>query len=136
MGFLLVIVLLYTTRSDAGKGGESYDAIVVLAGGVRDETGAPHETVMRRLQAAAEVYQQQVLRTGVAPAVICNGGGTTHKPKWVDKAGYAVPEAALMGRELIAMGIKSRDVYIEGYSDDTLGLYYSAPNLWLSARVP
>jgi hypothetical protein len=96
------------------------DAILVLAGGVSND-GKPHETVMRRLREAASVYQSQIARSGAAPAVVCNGGGTTHKPKWVDPAGYAVPEAALMARELRAMGVKSSDIYVEGYSDDTIG---------------
>ena len=96
------------------------DAIIVLAGGV-DRSGEPHETVMRRLQQAESHYREQTARTGKSPAVICNGGGTTHKPKWVDAAGYAVPEAALMGRKLIGMGVSRSDVYVEGYSDDTIG---------------
>ena len=76
---------------------------------------------MRRIRKAAGLYLGQLARTGVAPAVICNGGGTTHKPKWVDAAGYSVPEAALMGRELIGLGVKSDDIFLEGYSDDTIG---------------
>ena len=81
----------------------------------------PHETVMRRLQRAAELYKRQLETTGKAPAIICNGGGTTHKPKWSDANGYAVPEAALMGRQLTNMGVRESDIYVEGYSDDTIG---------------
>ena len=120
LGFLLVLagVAFVVTRN--GTSDDDVDAIIVLAGGV-DDDGNPHETVVRRLREAARVYREQGARTGVRPAVVCNGGGTTHKPKWVDAAGYAVPEAALMGRRLIEMGVASSDVYVEGYSDDTIG---------------
>ena len=121
---LLVLGLIgYVARPSESRSdlfSPSVDAILVLAGGVSNE-GKPHETVMRRLREAARVYQSQIARSGAAPAVVCNGGGTTHKPKWVDPAGYAVPEAALMARELRAMGVKSSDIYVEGYSDDTIG---------------
>ena len=114
-------LVIYVARSDAAAGSKTgVDAIIVLAGGVSDQ-GQPHETVMRRLQEAANVYRQQVERGDTAPAIICNGGGTTHKPKWVDAAGYAVPEAALMGRKLTSLGVKAADIYVEGYSDDTIG---------------
>ena len=76
---------------------------------------------MRRLRRAAELYKQQLVDTGRPPAVVCNGGGTTHKPKWSDANGYAVPEAALMGRQLSNMGVAASDIYVEGYSDDTIG---------------
>ena len=75
---------------------------------------------MRRLLKAAELYRLQAARRR-APAIVCNGGGTTHKPKYVDAAGYAVPEAALMGRELVKLGVPAERVALEGYSDDTIG---------------
>jgi len=123
MAALLALgVIAYISRSEANSTGtsSSFDVIIVLAGGVTKE-GRPLETVQRRLVEAARVYQEQVTRSGVSPTIICNGGGTTHKPKWADAAGYAVPEAALMARELTALGVKTNDVYVEGYSDDTIG---------------
>ena len=87
----------------------AYDVLVVLAGGV-DDQGTPHETVMRRLRRAAQMYRQ----AAQPPGIVCNGGGTTHKPKWTDAAGYAVPEAALMGRQLLTLGVPANDVYVEG----------------------
>ena len=53
-------------------------------------------------------------------AVVANGGGTTHKPRWVSPAGYAVPEAALMARELEREGVAAQDIYLESLSDDTM----------------
>ena len=103
------------------------DLIVVLAGGVGSD-GVPHETVLRRLRRAAELHTQ----TG-AP-VLCNGGGTTHKPKYVDAAGYAVPEAALMGRELVKLGVPAERIALEGYSDDTIGNAFFARVMHADAR--
>ena len=122
VGMLALIVmaaLCIRGRAAPARASES-DVIIVLAGGV-GSNGVPHETVLRRLRRAAQLYKEQEAATGTGPVVVCNGGGTTHKPKWVDKSGYAIPEAALMGRELISMGVKATDVYAEGYSDDTIG---------------
>ena len=72
----------------------------ICEGGVGDD-GQPHVTVLRRLERAAQMYQQQLKSGGRAPAIVCNGGGTTHKPKFRDAAGFAVPEAALMARPVV-----------------------------------
>ena len=111
----------------------SDDVIVVLAGGVNN-AGVPHETVMRRLRRAADLYKQQLAETGTAPAIVCNGGGTTHKPKWVDANGYSVPEAALMGQQLLGMGVRDTDIYAEGYSDDTIGNAFFLRVMLLDSR--
>ena len=103
---LLALVLVLATRpshptaalTTAGAAAAAVDAIVVLAGGV-DETGVPHESVLRRLRAAAR-HHHASSASGLALPILLNGGGTTHTPKWVDREGYAVPEAALMGRYL------------------------------------
>ena len=90
-------------RSVLVRAQEEHDAVIVLAGGV-DAGGRPHEAVMRRLRRAAKLYSASRER-GHTLAVVANGGGTTHKPKWVSPAGYAVPEAALMARELERDGV-------------------------------
>ena len=117
---LLVTLALALRSSSATPPSEDADLLVVLAGGV-DDHGTPHEAVQRRLRAAANAYQQQQRGASRAPSIVCNGGGTTHKPKWVDPSGYAVPEAALMAKQLVALGVGEGDVYVEGYSDDTIG---------------
>ena len=118
VGLFVLTAVLLIMRSSA-KQRPLTDLLVVLAGGV-DDAGLPHETVMRRLRKAANVHKQQSTHA-FAPSIVCNGGGTTHKPKWVDPAGYAVPEAALMGKQLMALGVPEKDIYVEGYSDDTIG---------------
>jgi len=107
--------------------GEAVDLVVVLAGGV-DASGRPHETVLRRLRAAARL-NQAAAAIGRALPILCNGGGTTHKPKWVDEQGYSVPEAALMARHLAQLGVPYDHIYLEGYSDDTLGNAFQARTL-------
>ena len=115
--FLVLLIALAAIARNLLFRRSEIDLIVVLAGGVGSD-GVPHETVLRRLRRAAELHTQ----TG-AP-VLCNGGGTTHKPKYVDAAGYAVPEAALMARVLQEEGVDPHDIYLEGYSDDTIGNAY------------
>eukprot|EP00964_Phaeocystis_antarctica_P099825 scaffold65605_cov33-Phaeocystis_antarctica.AAC.1 len=94
-------------RSVLVRAQEEHDAVIVLAGGV-DAGGRPHEAVMRRLRRAAKLWAASRER-GHTLAVVANGGGTTHKPKWVSPAGYAVPEAALMARELERDGVAPRE---------------------------
>ena len=112
----------FLLMNGSGANPQDVDVIIVLAGGVSG-VGVPHEPVMRRLLKAAELDRLQAARRR-APAIVCNGGGTTHKPKWVDKAGYAIPEAALMGQQLETLGVEARHIYVEGYSDDTIGNAY------------
>lgn len=86
----------------------------MLAGGV-GEDGSVHSTVERRLQAAAALYKLRRM------PIIANGGGTAHKPKFVDAAGFPVPEAQIMASRLVELGVAVEDVYPEGFSDDTIG---------------
>ena len=106
-----------------------YDCLLVLAGGV-DDTGVPHPAVQRRLDAAAELYRRALAARGCSPpAIICNGGGTSHKPRWTDAAGFAVAEAQLMADGLVARGVPRSSLYLEALSDDTLGNAFAARTL-------
>ena len=127
LGLGAVLCLLGSARSAADE------TLVVLAGGV-GEDGLPHETVLRRLQRAAQLYKAHKAATGRGLSIVCNGGGTTHKPKWVDGSGYSVPEAALMGRQLVQMGVSAEDIYAEGYSDDTIGNAFFARVMHIDVR--
>ena len=116
----LTLVALSWARSWTGRPSTPPDAILVLAGGV-GASGKPHETVLRRLKSAAQLYHEGAA-AGHTPVIVCNGGGTTHKPKWVNAAGYAVPEAVLMARELHQQhSVPTEHIFTEGYSDDTVG---------------
>jgi DUF218 domain len=97
---------------DAVKGAR---CLLVLAGGL-DEEGNVHTTVARRLDAAAELH-----RRDPTLYIVCNGGGTSHKPKWRDPAGFEVPEAQQMAAYLRARGVPMTHVVLECLSDDTIG---------------
>ena len=127
---ILLIVRCYLALAESGS------AVLVVLGGGLDSGGMPHETVMRRIRRAANIYKEQ------SRTVICNGGGTTHKPRWKNEAGFAVPEAAIMARELVTLGVNQSDIYVEGYSDDTIGnaffartMHFDIRPAWGSLRV-
>jgi len=128
-----LLLFFMASRRAAGESDADADVILVLAGGVNGR-GRPHETVQRRLQAAARIHEEAQQR-GRAIAIVCNGGGTTHKPKYVDDAGYSVPEAALMARSLQDLGVPFQHVYLEGYSDDTLGNAFFARVIHVDPRA-
>lgn len=97
------------------------ECLLVLAGGV-DATGTVLATVARRLDAAAELY-----RRNPGLNILCNGGGTSHKPKWRDPvSGFEVPEAQLMAQYLRAAGVPTSAVLLESLSDDTIGNAFCA----------
>ena len=119
---LLLCALTWTHGTSSSKASlpDRADAIIVLAGGVSVQ-GRPHKTVRRRLKEAARLYHEAAA-AGHAPVIVCNGGGTTHKPKYVNEAGYSVPEAVLMAEELQRHHrVAAEHIYAEGYSDDTVG---------------
>ncbi|KAG8470237.1 hypothetical protein KFE25_008658 [Diacronema lutheri] len=92
------------------------DVVLVLAGGV-DRRGATHCTVAERLRAAANASKA----LGGCPVVL-NGGGTTWKPRYVDRNGFSIPEAALMAVQLEREGgLRHELLYPESFSDDTIG---------------
>lgn len=118
--------LAHTTRS---LGSGPPEAILVLAGGV-DRNGVPHCTVTERLRAAA----QASAANGGIPIVL-NGGGTTWKPRYVDPNGYAIPEAALMARELADKArVPYARLYPESFSDDTIGNAFFARTMHTELR--
>jgi uncharacterized SAM-binding protein YcdF (DUF218 family) len=90
------------------------DVILVLSGGVT-ERGTPHCTVSARLAAAVNVSRSHSV------PVILNGGGTTFKPRYTDKNGFALPEAALLAAELERNGVERSRLFLEALSDDTIG---------------
>jgi uncharacterized SAM-binding protein YcdF (DUF218 family) len=105
------------------------DAILVLAGGV-DRRGKPHCTVSERLRAAAKASKAY----GGRPVVL-NGGGTTWKPRYVDRNGFSIPEAALMADEISkASGVSPGALYPESFSDDTIGNAFFARTMHTDLR--
>ena len=70
--------------------------------------------------------------------IICNGGGTAHKPRHTDAAGFALSEAQLMAKVLIhEHGCDQADVFQEGHSDGTIGnafMYRAMHTEWRAWR--
>lgn len=116
VGAVVLLGLARALSHTAERAFEHPDAILVLAGGV-DRRGAPHCTVAARLRAAANASG----RAGGRPIVL-NGGGTTWKPRYADENGFAIPEAALMAEHIARVdGVGSERLYLESFSDDTIG---------------
>ena len=90
-------------------------------------TGRPVEAVLRRLRAAAEL---RAARRERPLPLLCVGGGTSHKPRVRDARGFAVPEAHEMARFLVdERGVPRRQVFVESFSDDTIGNIFCARTL-------
>lgn len=135
---LLAIVVLVLTLSgrlsvatSAPAPADRPDAIIVLAGGV-DARGVPHCTVAERLSAAANASRAY----GGAPIpILLNGGGTTWKPRHVDRNGFSIPEAALMAKHIArTAGVKPSALYPESFSDDTIGNAFFARTMHTDLR--
>jgi uncharacterized SAM-binding protein YcdF (DUF218 family) len=127
---VLIVLVLTLTRGISSTAFERPELILVLAGGV-DKRGAPHCTVAARLRAAANASGAH---GGTVPIVL-NGGGTTWKPRHVDRNGFSIPEAALMAEQLgRESGIRSELLYPESFSDDTVGNAFFARTMHTDLR--
>lgn len=130
---LMLIISVCLSLATASPGpSDRPDAIIVLAGGV-DARGMPHCTVAERLTAAAN-FSSQVYGGEPIPIVL-NGGGTTWKPRHVDRHGFSIPEAALMAKHISrTAGIKPSVLYPESFSDDTIGNAFFARTMHTDLR--
>ena len=95
----------------------SYDAIIVLAGGITNE-GLVHPWVERRLYASYLFYKNR------ASKIICLGGGSYHIPAICNTDGFIIHESTACAEYLINLGIDSKDVYKEWSSYDTIANGY------------
>eukprot|EP00302_Diacronema_sp_CCMP2436_P008068 CAMPEP_0179894406 /NCGR_PEP_ID=MMETSP0982-20121206/35269_1 /TAXON_ID=483367 /ORGANISM="non described non described, Strain CCMP 2436" /LENGTH=248 /DNA_ID=CAMNT_0021790995 /DNA_START=90 /DNA_END=836 /DNA_ORIENTATION=- len=127
---LVVLVLTLTRGVSNAAAFERHEAILVLAGGV-DKRGAPHCTVAARLRAAANASGAH----GGSVPIVLNGGGTTWKPRHVDRNGFSIPEAALMAEQIgRESGILPAMLYPESFSDDTVGNAFFARTMHTDLR--
>jgi len=110
------------------------DLIIVLMGGIT-ETGECPQWVTQRLLKA---YEQHKL-TG-AP-ILCTGGGTYHKPNFVNHLGFHVYESTVASEYLMTLGIDPQNIFLEWASYDTIAnVYFSLmnhiiPNKWKNITV-
>ena len=91
--------------------------IVVLAGGL-DENGKIHNFVNKRLDKAIELYLNYT--NNINCKIICMGGGTYHKPPFINNNSYVVHESSACANYLVGKNICKSDIYREWYSYDTI----------------
>ncbi len=110
----------YNRAGNVYRGKKTYDAIIVLGGGV-DEQGNIPDWVVSRVKESV-----RLLKEGVAPRVIMSG-------KWGYMAKYTPPrtEAAAMKAVAIASGAAPDAILLEESSLDTLGNAYFCKKLFL-----
>ena len=99
------------------------DAIFVLAGGLTDN-GKLHEWVIRRLNLALKLHKNSVNRE--KQKIICLGGGTYHKPPYLNEQRYVIHESTACAEYLIKSGIDPKNIYREWSSYDTIANGYFA----------
>ena len=89
------------------------DLIIVLAGGL-NEKGEVHEWVRRRLERTVDLYERHQV------PILCCGGGTYHKPPFLNSGNFVVHESTECVNFLVQAGIKKEMIYREWSSYDTI----------------
>lgn len=89
--------------------------ICVLAGGLT-HTGRPHQFVIERLDKARELFKENPDNT----IVLILGGGTYHKPPFLNSENYVVHESTSCSSYLIDKGISPSNIFREWSSYDTI----------------
>ena len=95
------------------KSKNKLDLIIVLAGGLT-EKGQLHEWVIRRLDRAIELYKIYNC------PILCCGGGTYHKPPYINEKGFVIHESTECVNYLVQQGINKTEIYREWSSYDTI----------------
>jgi len=99
------------------------DLLIVLAGGL-NEKGQLHEWVIRRLERSIELH-----KINKCP-ILCCGGGTYHKPPYINEKGFVVHESTECVNYLVQRGIEKDKIYREWSSYDTIAnAFFSFTNL-------
>ena len=100
----------------------NHEVILVLAGGL-NEFKQNHLWVIRRLDLALALYKQKKRR------IICLGGGTYHKPPYLNHMGYVIHESTVCAEYLIERGVEPSDLMREWSSYDTIAnAFFSLTN--------
>lgn len=92
---------------------DEIDLIIVLAGGL-NEKGELHEWVIRRLDQANIIYKKYKV------PILCCGGGTYHKPPFINSSGFVVHESTECVNYLLQLGVNENMIYREWSSYDTI----------------
>ena len=94
---------------------EIKNIICVLAGGLT-QTGSPHQFVIERLNKAIEIIEENPDNT----IILILGGGTYHKPPFLNSENYVVHESTSCASYLIDKGINHSKIIREWSSYDTI----------------
>lgn len=89
------------------------DHIMVLAGGL-DQMGRNHPWVADRLDLAIQLYKIKPRKIYIL------GGGTYHKPPYMNKEKFVIHECTMGAKYLIDHGVDKEDIYREWSSYDTI----------------
>lgn len=151
-GWLLDNSSLPSSSSSNGSGlSSSYDAIMMLGGGLLPNGGMP-EWVQRRLEGCLHLYHAQAaleasstsssggstassngsggISSGplaaapLRPPIVLLGAGTPHKPPVIDAGGYVLHESTAYADYLVGRGVPAADLLKEAQSYDTVGNGY------------
>jgi hypothetical protein len=95
----------------------TYDAILILGGGVREGGNLP-PWAQRRYDLALEIQSGEPL--------VCLSAATTHRAPPLDEHGFPIFEAVAGARYLFSRGVPAGRLYIEAASWDTIGNAYFA----------
>jgi len=92
---------------------DKVDLIIVLAGGLTDK-GELHEWVIRRLKRSIELHKIHKC------PILCCGGGTYHKPPYINEKGFVIHESTECVNYLVQQGIDKEKIHREWASYDTI----------------
>jgi len=115
-----------TNKNIYDTNNHSIDLIIVLAGGINNK-GLVHEWVKRRLDRAIELH-----KIHHAP-ILCCGGGTYHKPPFLNKDRFVVHESTECVNYIMQHGINPNNIFKEWSSYDTIanGFFSLTNHVWL-----
>ncbi len=105
--------------------------IFVLAGGLK-KNGKNHLFVEKRLDMAIDIYKS----TNKECYIICIGGGTYHKPPYLNNNKYVIHESSSCAQYLYANGIPEKNIYREWGSYDTIANgFFSYTNFFVPLKI-
>ena len=106
------------------------DIIIVLAGGL-NEKGKLHEWVIRRLNRAIELYKIYNI------PILCCGGGTYHKPPFINDSGFVVHESTECVNYLVQNNVMKNMIYREWSSYDTIAnaFFSMTSHIWCRPKI-
>ena len=102
----------------------TFDAILLLGGGVPNSPKDPPAYVKRRCDNVAKLinaYQQQTNNNSNVPSVICLSAGTAHVPQYIlPHNGLPLWESTASASYLMQLGVPEEYIFVETTSYDTI----------------